>query len=51
MRMFLSFLDNLWQFEQKSDFSVGKNLFGRLSDITDHWSVMSANWPKRLLPT
>ena len=51
MRMFLSFLDNLWQFEQNSGFSVGNNLFGRLSDITDHWWVMSDNWPKRLLPT
>ena len=36
--MSLSFFDNLWQFEQKSDFSVGNNLFGQLSDITDQQS-------------
>ena len=36
--MSLSFFDNLWQFEQKSDFSVGNNLFGQFSDITDQQS-------------
>ena len=38
MSMSLSFFDNLWQFEQKSDFSVGNNLFGQLSDVTDQQS-------------
>ena len=38
MWMSLSFFDNLWQFEQKSDFSVGNNLFGELYDITDQQS-------------
>ena len=36
--MSLSFFDNLRQFEQKSYFSVGNNLFGQLSDITDQQS-------------
>ena len=34
----LSFYDNLWKFEQKSDFSDGNSLFGQLSDITDQQS-------------
>ena len=38
MWMSLSFFDNLWQYEQKFDFSVGNNLFGQLSDITDQQS-------------
>ena len=38
MWMCLSFYDNLWQFEQKYDFSVGNNLLGQLSDITDQQS-------------
>ena len=38
MWMSFSFFDNLWEFEQKSDFSVGNNLFGQLSDVTDQQS-------------
>ena len=38
MWMSLTFFDNLWQFEQKSDFSVGYNLFGQLSGIADQQS-------------
>ena len=38
MRMSLSIFDRLWKFEQKSDFSVGNNLFGKLFDITDQQS-------------
>ena len=35
MWMSFSFCDNVWRFEGKSDFLVGKNLFGQLSDVTD----------------
>ena len=43
MRMSLSIFDNLWQFEQKSDFSIGNNLFGQLSDVTDQQSWFYSN--------
>ena len=38
MRLSLSIFDNLWQFEQISDFSVGNNLFDQLSDTADQQS-------------
>ena len=39
-----------WQFEQTSDFSVGNNLFGQLSDITDQQSCFySDGIPEALL--
>ena len=43
MRMSLSIFDNLWQFEQKSDFSIGNNLFCQLSDVTDQQSCFYSN--------
>ena len=43
MRMSLSIFDNLWQYEQMSDFSIGNNLFGQLSDVTDQQSCFYSN--------
>ena len=50
MRMSLSIVNNLRWFEQKSDFSVGNNLFGQLSDITVQQSFLHLDaMPKTLI--